>query len=90
MLIGLIPLLQEPAGLMGQHLFSVYVHPGQRHPGYPPGTLFHGREVPNRVQVWAGLFSWFLQKPTRGQLGWSDAAAASVGGVCAGLLVAAA
>ena len=51
------PLLQEPAGLMGQHLFSVYVHPGQRHPGYPPGNLFHGREVPNRVQVrgWRGV-----------------------------------
>ena len=42
---------QEPPGLMGQHLFSVYVHPGPRHPGYPIGNLFHGREVPNRVQV---------------------------------------
>ena len=36
---------------MGQHLFSVYVHPGPRHPGYPPGNLFHGRGVPNRVQA---------------------------------------
>ena len=42
---------QEPPGLMGQHLFSVYVHPGPRHPGYPIGNLFRGREVPNRVQV---------------------------------------
>lgn len=42
---------QEPAGLMGQHLFTVYVHPGPKYAGYPIGNLFHGREVADRVQV---------------------------------------
>ena len=36
---------------MGQHLFTVYVHPGPKYAGYPMGNLFHGREVADRVQV---------------------------------------
>lgn len=43
---------QERPGLMGQYLYTVYVHPAPKHQPYPPGSLFHGREVPDRVQVW--------------------------------------
>ena len=38
-----------------QHLFSLYIHPGPVDPGYGPTSLFHGREVPNRVQARARL-----------------------------------
>ncbi|KAK9822232.1 hypothetical protein WJX81_002852 [Elliptochloris bilobata] len=34
-----------------QHLFSLYIHPGPDDSGYGPTSLFHGRVVPNRVQV---------------------------------------
>ena len=36
---------------MGQFLYSVYVHSGPDYPGYAETSLFHGREVPDRVQV---------------------------------------
>lgn len=36
---------------MGQFLYSMYVHSGPDYPGYKEGSLFHGREVPGRVQV---------------------------------------
>lgn len=39
-----------------QHLFSLYIHPGPVDPGYGPTSLFHGREVPNRVQARAHLW----------------------------------
>ena len=34
-----------------QHLFSLYIHPGPDDTGYGPTSLFHGREVPHRVQA---------------------------------------
>ena len=37
-----------------QLLFTVYNHPHPEFPGFPPGSLFHGREVANRVAVRAG------------------------------------
>lgn len=42
---------------MGQFLYSVYVHSGLDYPGYKEGSLFHGREVPGRVQVCAGALA---------------------------------
>ncbi len=37
---------------MGQYLFTVYIHPAPKYSPYPRGSLFYGREVANRVQVW--------------------------------------
>ncbi len=34
-----------------QSLFSVYAHPTLSFPGYPPGSLFAGREVEDRVET---------------------------------------
>ena len=48
---GACAALQSPVGPMGQFLYSVYVHSGPDYPGYKEGSLFHGREVPGRVQV---------------------------------------
>ncbi|CAK0758242.1 hypothetical protein CVIRNUC_002605 [Coccomyxa viridis] len=42
---------QSPMGPMGQFLYSVYVHSGPGYRGYKEDSLFHGREVPDRVQV---------------------------------------
>ena len=49
MILGLP--LQSPLGPMGQFLYSVYVHSGPDYRGYKEDSLFHGREVPDRVQV---------------------------------------
>ncbi|KAK9842288.1 hypothetical protein WJX81_004782 [Elliptochloris bilobata] len=38
-------------------LFSVYVHPPPAFRGYPAGSVFRGREVPNRVKVKWGEYS---------------------------------
>ena len=46
---------------MGQHLFTVYVHPGPKYAGYPLGNLFHGREVADRVQVTPHAHTWHVR-----------------------------
>ena len=49
------------AALDGQHLFSVYVHPPPDFEGYPPGTVFHNRQIAERIQVLGALhLPWHL------------------------------
>lgn len=42
---------RAPGVLDRQHLFDVYVHPHPNFTGYPPGSLLHGRELPDSQRV---------------------------------------
>ena len=53
--------LQSPMGPMGQFLYSVYVHSGPGYRGYKEDSLFHGREVPDRVQVGPAPPQWHFR-----------------------------
>ena len=51
-------------------LFSVYVHPPPAFRGYPVGSIFRGREVPNRVKVKWGGYSIVEARARIKPLGW--------------------
>ena len=53
-------------------LFSVYVHPPPAFRGYPAGSIFRGREVPNRVKVRWGDYSIVEARPCIGPTGLHD------------------
>lgn len=38
--------------LQRQHLFSVYLHPLPDFGTFPEESIFHGREIQERIQVW--------------------------------------
>ena len=43
---------QSVAVLQRQHLFSVYMHPLPGFGAFPEESIFHGREIQDRIQVW--------------------------------------
>ena len=44
---------QSVAVLQRQHLFSVYLHPLPDFGSFPEESIFHGREIQDRIQVCA-------------------------------------
>lgn len=42
---------QSVAVLQRQHLFSVYLHPLPDFGSFPEESIFHGREIQDRIQV---------------------------------------
>lgn len=42
---------QGVAVLQRQHLFSVYLHPLPEFGAFPEESIFHGREIPDRMQA---------------------------------------
>ena len=43
---------QSVAVLQRQHMFSVYMHPLPSFGAFPEESIFHGREIQDRIQVW--------------------------------------
>ena len=54
--------------LQRQHLFSVYLHPLPDFGSFPEESIFHGREIPERIQVCTK--PWKLLVRTGFMVGW--------------------